>query len=213
MPALLVTISIDSIPHSLASFDIKGETNPCRLHHWVSTTGTKMLLCVESYIERPSLLTQIHHLLQSENNSVLPDGPCPSGLLDWRNLPELLLAVIGVIIIGLGARAFPHYFLPSVNLLSQSTSEDHVCRWQKCYQVHTKPDNYSESIPNFETYCDNLRSQIFSTSTRTRFGTRLNRNDNEFNVQNNGCARALKSFNNTHEKARFWLADSSAVQV
>ena len=81
----------------------------------------------------------------------------PADYWTKENLPELLLAVLDAIIIGLGTRSFPHYFLTSVNLLSQSASEDHIVGLlQKCYQVRAKPDKYLASTPNFETYLTEL---------------------------------------------------------
>lgn len=157
MSAHLVAKSIDSIPHSwrlstsraeliLADYII--ETQPLVRKCWLVLKAI-----LKAHLSQPKFIT-------SYNLKTIPFytmDHVPPGYWTEENLPELLLAVIDAISIGLATRAFPHYFLPSVNLLSQSASEDHVNGLlQKCYQVRTKPGKYLASTPNFETYLTDL---------------------------------------------------------
>lgn len=157
MSAHLVAKSIDSIPHSwrlstsraeliLADYII--ETQPLVRKCWLVLKAIlKAHLSQPKFITSYNLKTILFYTM----------AHVPPGYWTEENLPELLLAVIDAISIGLATRAFPHYFLPSVNLLSQSASEDHVNGLlQKCYQVRTKPGKYLASTPNFETYLTDL---------------------------------------------------------
>lgn len=157
LPAHLVAKSIDSIPHSwrlstsraelILANDIS-ETQPLVRKCWLVLKAI-----LKAHLSQPKFITSynLKTILFYTMDRV------PPGYWTEENLPELLLAVIDIIIIGLGTRAFPHYFLPSVNLLSQSASEDHVVGLlQKCYQVRTKPDKYLASTPNFGTYLTDL---------------------------------------------------------
>ena len=157
MPAHLVAKSIDAIPHSWRLSTSKAELV---LAAYISESRPLVRKCwlvlkaiLKAHLSQPKFITSynLKTILFYTMDHV------PPGYWTEENLPELLLAVIDAIIIGLGARAFPHYFLPSVNLLSQSISEDHVAGLlQKCYQVRTKPDKYLASTPNFETYLTDL---------------------------------------------------------
>ena len=157
MPAHLVAKSIDSVPNSwrlstsraeLVLADYISETRPLVRNCWLVLKAI-----LKAHLSQPKFITSynLKTILFYTMDRV------PPGYWTEENLPELLLAVIDSIIIGLGTRAFPHYFLPSVNLLSQSASEDHIFGLlQKCYQVRTKPDKYLASTPNFETYLTDL---------------------------------------------------------
>ena len=157
MPAHLVAKSLDSIPHSWRLSTSKAELV---LADYISQTQPLVRKCwlvlkamLKAHLSQPKFITSynLKTILFYTMDHV------PLGYWTEDNLPELLLAVIDAIIIGLGTRAFPHHFLPSVNLLSQSASEDHVVGLlQKCYQVRTKPDKYLSSTPNFETYLTDL---------------------------------------------------------
>lgn len=157
LPAHLVAKSIDSIPHSWRLSTSRAELI---LANYISETQPLVRKCwlvlkaiLKAHLSQPKFITSynLKTILFYSMDRV------PPGYWTEENLPELLLAVIDIIIIGLGTRAFPHYFLPSVNLLSQSASEDHVVGLlQKCYQVRTKPDKYLASTPNFETYLTDL---------------------------------------------------------
>lgn len=157
MPAHLVAKSLDSIPHSWRLSTSKAELV---LADYISQTQPLVRKCwlvlkamLKAHLSQPKFITSynLKTILFYTMDHV------PLGYWTEDNLPELLLAVIEAIIIGLGTRAFPHYFLPSVNLLSQSASEDHVVGLlQKCYHVRTKPDKYLSSTPNFETYLTDL---------------------------------------------------------
>ena len=157
MPAHLVAKSIDSIPHSwrlstsraeLVLADYISQTQPLVRKCWLVLKAIlKAHLSQPKFITSYNLKTVLFYTMDH----------VPPGYWTEENLPELLLAIIDAMIIGLGTRAFPHYFLPSVNLLSHSTSEDHVVGLlQKCYQVRTKPDKFLASTPNFETYLTDL---------------------------------------------------------
>jgi len=126
MSAHLVAKSIDSIPHSwrlstsraeliLADYII--ETQPLVRKCWLVLKAI-----LKAHLSQPKFITSynLKTILFYTMDHV------PPGYWTEENLPELLLAVIDAISIGLATRAFPHYFLPSVNLLSQSASEDHV---------------------------------------------------------------------------------------
>lgn len=157
MPAHLVAKSIDSIPNSwrlstsraeLVLADYISETRPLVRKCWLVLKAI-----LKAHLSQPKFITSynLKTILFYTMDRV------PPGYWTEENLPELLLAVVDAIIVGLGTRAFPHYFLPSVNLLSQSASEDHIFGLlQKCYQVRTKPDKYLASTPNFETYLTDL---------------------------------------------------------
>lgn len=157
LPAHLVAKSIDSIPHSWRLSTSRAELI---LANYISETQPLVRKCwlvlkaiLKAHLSQPKFITSynLKTILFYTMDRV------PPGYWTEENLPELLLAVIDIIIIGLGTRAFPHYFLPSVNLLSQSASEDHVVGLlQKCYQVRTKPDKYLASTPNFGTYLTDL---------------------------------------------------------
>lgn len=157
LPAHLVAKSIDSIPHSWRLSTSRAELI---LPNYISETQPLVRKCwlvlkaiLKAHLSQPKFITSynLKTILFYTMDRV------PPGYWTEENLPELLLAVIDIIIIGLGTRAFPHYFLPSVNLLSQSASEDHVVGLlQKCYQVRTKPDKYLASTPNFGTYLTDL---------------------------------------------------------
>lgn len=157
LPAHLVAKSFDSIPHSWRLSTSKAELV---LADYISQTQPLVRKCwlvlkamLKAHLSQPKFITSynLKTILFYTMDHV------PLGYWTEDNLPELLLALIDAIIIGLGTRAFPHYFLPSVNLLSQSASEDHVVGLlQKCYQVRTKPDKYLSSTPNFETYLTDL---------------------------------------------------------
>ena len=157
MPAHLVAESLDSIPHSWRLSTSKAELI---LADYISETQPlvrKCWLVLKAVLKAP--LTQPKFITSYNLKTILfyTMDHVPLGYWTEDNLPELFLAVVDAIIIGLGTRAFPHYFLPNVNLLSQSASEDHVVGLsQKCYQVRTKPDKYLASTPNFETYLTDL---------------------------------------------------------
>lgn len=157
VPAHLVAKSSESVPHSWRLSTSRAELvlaesitkhQPLVRNCWLVLKAIlKAHLSQPKFITSYNLKTILFYIMEH----VPPDY--------WieENLPELLLAVIDAIIIGLGTRSFPHYFLPSVNLLSKSASEDHVlCLLQKCYQVRAKPDKYLTSTPNFETYLTEL---------------------------------------------------------
>ena len=157
MPAHLVAKSLDSIPRSWRLSTSKAELV---LADYISQTQPLVRKCwlvlkamLKAHLSQPKFITSYN--LKTILFYTMDHVPMDYWTED--NLPELLLAVIDAIIIGLGTRAFPHHFLPSVNLLSQSASEDHVVGLlQKCYQVRTKPDKYLSSTPNFETYLTDL---------------------------------------------------------
>ena len=157
MPAHLVAESLDSIPHSWRLSTSKAELI---LADYISETQPlvrKCWLVLKAVLKAP--LTQPKFITSYNLKTILfyTMDHVPLGYWTEDNLPELFLAVVDAIIIGLGTRAFPHYFLPNVNLLSQSASEDHVVGLlQKCYQVRTKPDKYLASTQNFETYLTDL---------------------------------------------------------
>lgn len=157
VPAHLVAKSIDSVPHTwrlstsraeLVLADYINKQQPLVRNCWLVLKAIlKAHLSQPKFITSYNLKTILFYIM----DHVPPDY--------WteENLPELLLAVLDAITIGLGTHSFPHYFLPSVNLLSKSASEDHILfLLQKCYQVRAKPDKYLASTPNFETYLTDL---------------------------------------------------------
>ena len=157
MPAHLVAKSLDSIPLSWRLSTSKAELiladYICQTQPLVRKCWLVLKAILKAHLSQPKFITSynLKTILFYTMDHV------PLGYWTEDNLPELLLAVIDAIIIGLGTRAFPHYFLPSVNLLSQFASEDHIAGLlQKCYQVRTKPDKYLATTPNFETYLTDL---------------------------------------------------------
>ena len=157
VPAHLVAKSIDSVPHTwrlstskaeLVLADYINKHQPLVRNCWLVLKAIlKAHLSQPKFITSYNLKTILFYIMDH----------VPSDYWTEENLPELLLAVLDAIIIGLGTRSFPHYFLPSVNLLSKSASEDHILfLLQKCYQVRAKPDKYLASTPNFETYLTDL---------------------------------------------------------
>ncbi|KAJ7370344.1 hypothetical protein OS493_032843 [Desmophyllum pertusum] len=157
VPAHLVAKSIDSIPQSWRLSTSRAELllaesinkqQPLVRNCWLVLKAVlKAHLSQPKFITSYNLKTILFYIMDR----------VPADYWTKENLPELLLGVIDAIIIGLGSRSFPHYFLTSVNLLSQSASEDHIAGLlQKCCQVRAKPDKYLASTPNFETYLTEL---------------------------------------------------------
>ena len=156
-PTHLVAKSTDSIPHtwrlstSLAEMvlaDAISKHLPLVRNCWLVLKAI-----LKAHLSQPKLITSysLKTIIFLTVERISPDY--------WTelNLPELLLAAIDAVIIGLGTRSFPHYFLPGVNLLSKSASEDHIIGLlQKCCEVRAKPDMYLTTTPNFNTYLTDL---------------------------------------------------------
>lgn len=99
--------------------------------------------CLSSYILKTLIFYLMEHI--------------PVDYWTEDNVPDLFLAVIDAMIMGLAKKSFPHYFCQAVNLLSETvSSEDLVTLLNVCIEIRSNPDVYLASTPNAKTYLTDL---------------------------------------------------------